>query len=365
MKRIILLSAITMIFYVGCRKAVNDDIYDMVCTVTGSEPALPLDALIKSRQTVRLEQKPESYISDVMSIRHYDGEYYLLDGIQKTILVFGEDGTFRRQIASVGRGPGELTMPQDFVIDTERQSVNILDSQLGRIIRYSTGGSFIEEVPLEGSYIAFHSFDDENFLLERLVNSVVSYTADGNTLRDPGDNAFMAYGKPGSKHTFFPLTQQQIFDGGIRYNRNCFSVYNDGVLFWKFFDNTIYHITEKHDVHKYYIDFLDKTIPDHVMELPLQRRIQELETTNGGKKYCGIIGNVVGVNDVIIFSYMSYTGLTFIAWDTQRNQNWRITDPIINRNDVVLFQLSHDKFASITVDFADHTEAMVTLTVFE
>ncbi len=365
MKRLVLLSLITILLHFGCKNTVNDNKYHLICEVSDNDPELPLDALIKSRKAILLEQGPESFISDVMSIRYFDGEYYLLDGIQQTILVFDEKGDFRRQIGLVGKGPGELTYPQDFVIDTLHHSVIILDSQLRRLFRYSLSGSFIEEVPLDGSYAAFHNFDHENYLWERIVSSVVSYTADGNTLKVAGDNAFMGYGKPGDRQYFLTLSDQQILDGGIRYNRNCFSVFNDGVLFWQFFDNRIYHITEKQDVYIYLIDFLDKNIPEHVMALPFYERIQALESTNGGSKYRGIIGNVVGVNNVIVFSYMSYAGLTFIAWDTESDQNWRLTDRVIDRNDVTLFQIAHDKFASIVTDFSDLTDAVVTLTIFQ
>lgn len=365
MKRLVLLSLISIFLYTGCKKSVNDNIYHLICKVTGNEPELPLDALITSRKDIILEQGPESFISDVVSIRYFDGEYYLLDGIQQTILVFGKKGDFRRQIGLVGKGPGELTLPQDFAIDTLHRSVNILDSQLRKIFRYSINGNFIEEIQLDGSYAAFHNFDHKNYLWERKVSSVVNYTADGNSLRVAGDNAFMAYGKPGDKQYFFPLSDQQILDGGIRYNRNCFSVFNDGVLFWLLFDNTIYYITENQNVYLYRIDFLDRNIPDHVMELPFQRRIHSLESTNGGSKYRGIIGNVIGINGLIIFSYMSYAGLTFVAWDTESDQNWRLTDSNINRNDVVLFQIAHDKFASIVTDFSALNEAEVILTVFE
>lgn len=343
----------------------HDDSYHLICKVTETELGLPLDALIASRKDIILEQNPESFISDIMNIKYFDGEYYMLDGIQQTVLVFGENGDFRRQIGAVGKGPGELTLPQDFVIDTLNHSIMILDSQLRKLLRYSTSGSFIEEIDLDGSYAALHDFDHETYLLERIVSSVVNYTADGSSLRFPGDNALMAYGKPGDKHYFFPLTDQQIFDGGIRYNRNCFSVFNDGVLFWQLFDNVIYFITEQQDVYMYLIDFLDKNIPGHVLELPFQRRIQMLETTNGGSKYRGIIGNVVGIKDVIIFSYMSYAGLRFIAWNTDDNQSFRLTDPVIDRNDVVLFQIAPNKFASLVTDFSDLTEAIVKLTVFE
>lgn len=361
----ILLFIIMAVFYVACKQPVTDDLYHLVCTISEDEHELSLDALIKSRNSIILEQGSESFISDIQNIRFFEGEYYILDGIKQTVLVFGENGDFRRQIATVGKGPGELSMPQDFVIDTIHRSVNILDSQLRRIFRYTLKGSFIDEIALDGSYTSFHAFDQDNYLWERVMSTVVNYFEDGNVLKDPDDNASMAYGKPGDKKYFFPFNAQDILDGTIRYNRNCFSVFRDGVLFWKFFDNTIYYITESQDVYKYNIDFLEKNIPEHVMELPFQKRIEILESSNGGTRYRGIIGNVIGINDMIVFSYMSYAGLIFIAWDIENNRCWRLTDPVINRNDLVLFQISHNIFACIVTDYSDVNEAVVTLHVFQ
>lgn len=350
----------------GCAPEKAADKVGKVCLITENEEEISFDELVKTRKQLFLEQRDDSYLSEIQNVFLYDDNFYVLDGKKKAVLVFDLSGNYLRQIGRTGRGPGELLLPRDFAVDQHTGHIKILDSQQNKLMIYSKTGVFIEEKPLSGKYTAFYKLKNGASLYEREISSVVNYSHGVFSLYDPNDKYLMAYDDGNGKEKFIAISEQRMLDGTLRFNRNCFSSFNEGVLFWQFFDNSIYHIENDKLVEKYTIDFLDRNIPADIMEQPFYTRLELLVSPENQDKYRGLISNVTGHKSIILFSYQSPSGTVFIAWDTEKDKKWRIDDESLEIEEPALFKVSDHQFVSIGFsDFSSGLEPEVILTLFE
>ncbi len=362
-----IVSGLLIVCYLCCceqQKKVGEQ--KKICYVTENEDVISFDDLVKSRERIVLEQQKDSYLSDIQNVFLFDGEFYILDGKRGVVLVFDSVGNYARQVGRKGRGPGELAISSDFVLDRHNGLVKILDSQQSKLFTYSTRGNYVAEKGLSGKYAAFYKFDQDVFLYEREISSFVNYAFGDFTLHDPGDKYLMAYGGTDGKKKFFPINDQRMLDGALRYNRNCFSSFNKGVLFWQLFDNSIYYIAKDKLVEKYAVDFMSRNIPDDIMEQPFHTRLQLMMSPGNYEKYRGLINNVIGHKDLIIFSYQSPSGIIFIAWDIENDSSWRIVDESLDLENIALFKVSNHQFVGVGFsDFTSDLEPQIILTLFE
>ncbi len=351
---------------VGCTPKNKIDESKHMCFITEKEDEVTFDFLVESRKQIVLEQVKDSYLSDIQNIALFNDKFFVLDGKKKAVLVFDNDGNYLWQIGRTGRGPGELLGPGDFAIDQHTQSVKILDSRQNKLLNYTITGGFVEEQTLDGKYASFYQFDQDTYVFEREISSVVNYAYGNHSLIDPDDKYLMAYGGTNGKIKFFPISAQRMLDGTLRYNRNCFSSFNEGVLFWQFFDNTIYYIENDRLVTKYVIDFMDRNIPGDIMEQPFHARLQLMMSPGNYEKYRGLVSDVIGHGDLIVFSYQSPAGTVFIAWDIKNDKTWRIADESLDLEHPALFKVSENQFVSVGFsDFTSEYEPQVILTLYE
>ncbi len=350
----------------GCGSNKTADKMKQVCFITENEEEISFDDLVKSRKRIILEQQQDSYLSEIQNVILYDDKFYVLDGRKKAVLVFDRNGKYIRQIGRTGRGPGELLLPRDFAIDKNSGTIEILDSQQNKVIKYTATGDFVAEKLLDGRYTAFYKLNNGSYLYEREISSVVRYSHGNYTIIDPDDKYLLLYESQDGIKKFFQISDQRMLDGTLRFNRNCFSTFNNGVLFWQFFDNSFYYIENDELVSEFIIDFKGRNIPADIMEQPFYVRLQLLGSPENHEKYRGLISNVIGHKSIIFFSYQSSTGAVFIAWDTETNMKWRIVDESLEIEEPALFKVSDHQFVSIGFsDFTMGLEPKVILTLYE
>jgi hypothetical protein len=94
---------------------------------------------IVSFQDHDLDGKP-LYFKNINRLALKNGEFYVLDYIRgQFLMVFGQDGAFKRSIGFRGEGPGGYLQPMDFkIIDNE---IEVLD--VGRILAYDLDGNYL------------------------------------------------------------------------------------------------------------------------------------------------------------------------------------------------------------------------------
>lgn len=82
------------------------------------------------------------YFKNINQLALLNGEYYILDYIRgQFLMVFGQDGTFKRSIGFRGDGPGGYLQPMDFII--LNNEIHVLD--VGKVLVYDLEGTYLRK----------------------------------------------------------------------------------------------------------------------------------------------------------------------------------------------------------------------------
>ncbi len=319
-----------------------------------------------AEQRIKLAQCERSALLNVRNLAVHGGAIYLLDAERKGVFVFDMEGRFKRRIARPGRGPGELLSPRDFVLNEVDGTLEILDWALQEILVFSLQGEYRGSIELGESYNALHKYPDKHYLFERSISSFVFFGRDATVLAEQSANQSMAYGTAEAKRFFFPASEQRIRDGTIRYNRNCFSAYKQGVLYWQMFDNNIYHLVRDHHLRTYVIDFGRRSIPDDILRMPMVQRLDHLNRPHVIARHKGMVNDVLGLNGSIVFSYLMGGEKQIVLWKPDSGKAHHLEHPAFELSELSLFGLSGNRFACLGYITSDHsTEADLCLWLFE
>lgn len=79
-----------------------------------------------------------------------DGAIYVLDGMNKRVVVFEPDGKFRSEFGGSGEGPGEFGRPGHMAIDKNHDLV-VWDAGLGRLSTFALSGEFKGAIQLRNT----------------------------------------------------------------------------------------------------------------------------------------------------------------------------------------------------------------------
>jgi len=246
---------------------------------------------------IKLETNKESIFSEVGKlIIHGDGIYVLDKKTMKNIYVFNMNGNFLYKVLAKGEGPGELMEPVDFNIKNDQ--IYVLDRLLKKIAVYDLTGAFVDEKKVEARLLNFELLNDGNILALSEING--------------GDNeneklTLLSLGEGEQLKNF--SVAQNTRDGNLKLD-NVFSLYNDGILYWQIFDNTVYTFQNGDVFERYKIDFGEYTIGPNILKLPLDVRLVKLNTNK--KRYAGLLDNVIEDNVNLYFSFL-HNGKTYNA----------------------------------------------------
>lgn len=75
------------------------------------------------------------------------GRVFVIDGGDDAVKMFGGDGSYWGSFGGEGQGPGELQFPRSIAVVGD--TVVVSDQTRGRLIRWTTTGEFIDEIPVE------------------------------------------------------------------------------------------------------------------------------------------------------------------------------------------------------------------------
>lgn len=103
-------------------------------------------------------------VAEIDKIREYNGDYYVLDRLQKVLIRYSSEGKPLNTIGQKGRGPEEYLSISDYSINMLGQVV-ILDGQLDEIIVYGNDGSFVSRQKMEHDYGELFHLDNGEILL--------------------------------------------------------------------------------------------------------------------------------------------------------------------------------------------------------
>ena len=171
---------------------------------------------------IPLESSSHCFLSEINKIIEFNNDFYILDKIQKKLLVFNKDGKYLRQIGKRGIGPGEYPNISDFIIDMDSQKIIILSTiSSSNIYQYNMDGSFCSKKEISKS------------LLWNIISTPTGYICSTNNFTfTKGDEAYLLYIYDKSfelvnkKKKVLPLqihtpvmlsTPFQILDGTVHY----------------------------------------------------------------------------------------------------------------------------------------------------
>ena len=155
--------------------------------------------LFEYTEVVRLQQD-DSIPESLLNRPYYfsmgvDGTFFLLDGGENRILVFNQDGSYRRSIGGPGDGPGEFQSPR--YLTFYENVLSLYDGRLRRTSHYHPDGAFLKsnsflqtpprtrtlEMGPNGEYICFHDISPEG--RESQIHEAIGvmiFSADGDTI---------------------------------------------------------------------------------------------------------------------------------------------------------------------------------------
>ena len=163
MKKLLLF--LIMPFFTACTPSAPkmQTVYEI--NIDSISEALPELAQIKY---VPLETTDSSLIGNIDKILYQNNKYYILDKVEKKILVFDRQGKAMQIIHKVGQGPGEYLEPSDIDIDKEG-NIYVYDWATQSIITYKNGKPENYEILKIGQYFLDFAMTDKYIFLSNIL----------------------------------------------------------------------------------------------------------------------------------------------------------------------------------------------------
>lgn len=194
------------------------------------------DLLDDDYRLIALETHDDCLIGSIDKILEDDSSFFILDAsIAKQVFQFDKQGKFIRKIGLRGRGPGEIDVPLDFSVSVN--GIFILDRQ-SRIHSFDKNGQYLKQFLLP--FQALHL----DFLKE---NSLFIYSHEKNS------NNFHSLVQVNEHYEVisrdFELSNRNLEFLGIQQS---FSSGPFGILFSKFYSDTLFNISNN-EIHPKYV----------------------------------------------------------------------------------------------------------------
>ena len=189
MKKLLPALCLVLVLMASCRRAQQaQDTLPAEVTIdlqaSTTQDAAALTDLLQDVECIPLETSLPALLTRIVRIEPFEGNYYILDGEKKCILVFDKEGKLLRSLGAVGKGHGEYLSVADFAIDRERRRVAILGgmANLSQAYVYDLDGKFLFSKKLDESPLWSLAGGRNGFLA---TTNHFTYTE--------GENAFLFY----------------------------------------------------------------------------------------------------------------------------------------------------------------------------
>ena len=227
----------------------NDNLRSVVINNNGD--AVADTALFRDKLTVKLETTDRSIIGEVAKVMLSDTTLYIEDYRQKKIAFFGLSGKFIGSIQSIGKGHGEYIELCDFTIDRSAKELLLLVYPYG-IMHYTLDGKFKYKDELDKSYTDI-ACDDRCYYLRNETFPDRKQVGCSLTIVDKETKKKKELLELDNEYAPFCSFGQRIYDNGR-------------IFFTRFFDSTVYELTDGKAVPAYSIDFGKYTFPEAKMK---------------------------------------------------------------------------------------------------
>jgi len=219
-----------------------------------SSRILDLNNIVESVKYISLETSRESLISGIEKMSIYKDHIYILDNLNKSLLVFSNTGKFIRKIGKYGKGPHEFINPINFIIHEDR--ILVLDDKNSKILIYSIEGEYLEETAVG---FRFNDF---------LIASDSTYIVNTDTRTNHHNKAIENYKLLIVNKTWKALARGNLYDsyqcGEITFTRDAlYRSSNKSILYNPMFSYHIYEFKNNNFYSKYTFDAPGMTLPEN------------------------------------------------------------------------------------------------------
>lgn len=198
-----------------------------------------MDELFQDYHFVPLETREGVLINDLDKISRiiiHNRDLYI--GSYKDIMVFNEDGRFKRVIDHLGNGPGSYLSAVAFTVG-RKGDVSVLDRMTSAVYTYDRENRFTRRYSLDDLDIKDIALLDDSLLILRRAEHLA------------GDKFHVLNRNTGEViHSFYPMNDR-IF---TIWRHNHFYHYKGRTLFSEYQNNHVYEITADSAVLRYTID---------------------------------------------------------------------------------------------------------------
>lgn len=132
-------------------------------------------------EVIPLETTDESLLASVDKLIEFDNQYFVLDKVRKTVLVFDNEGKFVKRIGKIGDAPNEYLNLHDFTLDRNVGCIYLLTNN-SEVYVYDVNGSFLRKAQISNSLL---------WSIECYGGNI--YCSSNHLTYTSGDNAFLFY----------------------------------------------------------------------------------------------------------------------------------------------------------------------------
>ncbi|HAK00395.1 MAG TPA: hypothetical protein DCM62_10250 [Bacteroidales bacterium] len=274
MKRLLLFPLV--IFLAFSCKAPNSQNEAVAIIQVDPDKAIRINRLdiMSLDRIIRLQNPPDENLGIVDDL-NFIPNGYLLATTNQGLIVFSDDGTFKKQVGHFGRGPGEYLSVAGATIN--ERYIRVLDRSGQKIIRYDHDGRFINEFPM-GMW-------GQSFV--GINGKVIVYT--GMMPSEQNMRLFLYDSNFNMVDAVMELDPERLFLNVM--DRNFF-FYNGNLRFLWVYSNNIYSLrVDRNTLRKepvYQIDFGQRSIPEEFFQRQFSD-IMEFEMALRGNPFAGRI----------------------------------------------------------------------------
>lgn len=211
--------------------------------------------IIKSIELIPLKTKNGIFIGDNPNLKITNDKIYVFESKTGTLFTYSLNGELLNTFKKVGRGPGEYTRGEDFIIDEEKGTIEILSLIDRKVYIYYENGEFHKSINTKASAYSFAKDRKGDYWLTRGFYNFGNDSIGNYKIYCINDSSKIIKKQlPDSCALSMPLTETN------------FTSYNNKLLFRIFFDNNVYQIFNGEISKIFTFDFGRYAFPKNVLQ---------------------------------------------------------------------------------------------------
>lgn len=280
---------------------------------------------------VPFENSDSCLIGEVTDLLLQNEKIFVIDNQTKTVFIFNLQGQFLSKICKIGRGSGEyLGITACTVIDS---TIIIYDHISRKVNRYNMQGQFLGKISFDGWGASLFSIGNKLYFVNDWSSS------------EEGYYRLFSLNIPNNQlEKFIPFTKSDSRGWGID---RSYAISGDTALIFYSSCDTIYSVTTKNVVPKYYVDFIKKKLPK---EIATGDGREALITSMKGDYITGV-NSLTSSDNFIFLQYRDKSSPYISIYDKKNKHVMTCRNMILGQNgniNLYRFKIEQDMILSVT-----------------